>query len=560
MGGIAQFGLSQLSPDQQAALQQQLAPAQTSAQPQPATTGYNSDISSAGAQPINSPVAPGSTGDLESRAQQLGQTLQQQQQAPQQQQPQQQGFSQNNPYAAIAQDYMQRAQAAAPKPVTGPPVKQFLQHFFSGMGSSMQLAAGITPPDIRAQQLQQHAMTMMQAANQWEETQGMQRYRNALTSKMEQDAAFEAQMQPMRLTQEQQTIQQQNAAFQQSQQTVHPAMSAEDLKSLGVPDDLAKQYQGKPLTSADFGALKDLSAAGATKIFDYGRSGQGTGKGQWLVDKNYTPIKQLSPISESGSARELQREQFAQQNAQMKGASTVVVAWDPNEASPDGSKGRNVVMTQGAAQQRGLFNYKADPSTINSTIGGFNDVQNKMNMLADVVNNPQQMGQVQAGIAADLIKGANKGVTVGISGLTVDMSNPNSQVYASQLAQANQATRNFVAASIAAHEAITQLPRLQTFGKSNRMTQQQMEAAQNMLPAAGDDPRMAAQKMDSVQTTIDPLRKQLPKMPGADLLPTWKEKQTSVFPSVGTQQGPTQPVTGGAGFNWNNYPVASAPR
>jgi hypothetical protein len=57
------------------------------------------------------------------------------------------------------------------------------------------------------------------------------------------------------------------------------------------------------------------------------------------------------------------------------------------------------------------------------------------------------------------------------------------------------------------------------------MTQQQMEAAQNLLPAPGDDAPRARQKMQALQTTIDPLRKQVPHMPGAESIPSWLEKQ-----------------------------------
>jgi hypothetical protein len=102
MGGIAQFALSQMSPDQIAALEQQTQPAQPSPQPQTATTGYSSDLASPAAMPISSPTAPGSTADLENRAaqgpQQLGQQLQQQQ-TPQQQPGQ---WSPENPHAKLA--------------------------------------------------------------------------------------------------------------------------------------------------------------------------------------------------------------------------------------------------------------------------------------------------------------------------------------------------------------------------------------------------------------------------------------------------------------------------
>jgi hypothetical protein len=54
-----------------------------------------------------------------------------------------------------------------------------------------------------------------------------------------------------------------------------------------------------------------------------------------------------------------------------------------------------------------------------------------------------------------------------------------------------------------------------------------MEASQAMLPAPGDDAGLAAQKMRSLQTTIDPLRKQMPHMQGAELIPTWMEQNQS---------------------------------
>lgn len=546
MGSIGQYGFAQQFQDQPQPTPDQIAAVQpTAPTPQPATTGYASDISSFGAMPITSPTAPGSVGDLENQAtqsrQQLGQALQQQQQP--RQQPGQ--WSEQNPYAPIAKQYQDQWTAMQPKPDGSGGVKQFLSKFFTGMGGSMMLQAGLTPPDVRRDQVGQHMTTMMQLANQWEEMQGMQRYREALTGKMQQDADFERQMQPLRLQQEQQTV----AAGQQAATTIHPAMSAADLKTLGVPDDLAAQYQGKPLTSADFSALKDLSAAGATKIYDYGVDGTGANKGQWLVDRNYNPTKQLSPVSETGRATALQKQEFAQQQALLKGASQLVVAFDPGIQNPDGSRGGNVVIPQGQARQQGLTNYyKADPSTINSTVGGFNDVQQKINMLADVANDPNRMGKVQPELAAAMLA-HGKGITLGAFGTSIDPSRINEGLYADDVRSANQATRDYVAAMGAAHEAMTQLPRLQTFGKSSRMTQQQMEAAQNLLPQPGDaaNPAYAQQKMDALQTTLDPLRKQLPRMQGADLIPSWKElrrnQQTSVLQSTG-QQGVTQNQSG----------------
>src|ERR1700757_3695745 len=99
-----------------------------------------------------------------------------------------------------------------------------------------------------------------------------------------------------------------------------------------------------------------------------------------------------------------------------------------------------------------------------------------------------------------------KGITLSVGGhgggasggVGVDTSRINEDLYGHDVLKANQPTRDFVSAYVGAHEAITQLPRLQTFGKSNRMTEKQMEAAQNLLPQPGDR-EFAAQKMTSLQ-------------------------------------------------------------
>ena len=128
----------------------------------------------------------------------------------------------------------------------------------------------------------------------------------------------------------------------------------------------------------------------------------------------------------------------------------------------------------------------------------------------------------------------------GSGGVGLDMSNVNEALYSRDVGKANQATRDFVFAFVGAHEAITQLPRLQTFGKSNRVTESQMQAAVNLLPQPGDRD-FASQKMTSLQGMIDPLRKQIPRMPGADLQPSWLEQrqqqQRQQAPSGGSNLG-----------------------
>jgi hypothetical protein len=217
------------------------------------------------------------------------------------------------------------------------------------------------------------------------------------------------------------------------------------------------------------------------------------------------------------------------------------VAYDPNYQNPDGSKGGNVVMNKEDAASKGLTHYKADASGINSLVAGFNDVQNKINGLASIANDPSRMSQVDPGLAARMLA-HGKGVTFGASGLgssiSIDTSRINEEAYAHEVQIANQATKDYVTAFGGAHEAITQLPRLQTFGKSSRMTQQQMEAAQNLLPQPGDG-TMAGQKMVALQQMLDPLRKQIPNMPGAVQIPSWMQGGQKQAPQA-PQQAPQQ--------------------
>jgi hypothetical protein len=221
---------------------------------------------------------------------------------------------------------------------------------------------------------------------------------------------------------------------------------------------------------------------------------------------------------------------IALQNAKSSGELNAV-AYDPNYQNPDGTKGANVVMNKEEAQAKGLTHYKAEANKINTVVAGMNDVQNKLNQLADVVTDPQRMGQVDPGTAAAMLA-YGKGLSLEIGGhgggasggAGIDTSRINEKLYARAVAHANQATRDYVTAYVGAHEAVTQLPRLQTFGQSNRMTEKQMEAAINLLPHPGDG-AMASQKMTSLQGMLDPLRKQIPHMPGAESVPSFLEQR-----------------------------------
>ena len=213
--------------------------------------------------------------------------------------------------------------------------------------------------------------------------------------------------------------------------------------------------------------------------------------------------------------------QKAQDNTELN-----AVAYDPNYQNPDGTKGANVVMSKTDAAAKGLSHYKADAGKINSLVAGFNDVQTKVNSVADVVNGADA-GKIQADVAASLLKdqGFEFGAHAGGLGFQLPTAIVNTKAYASDLAQANQATRNYVTTLLGAREAITQLPRLQTFGQSSRMTHEQMLAAIKQLPVPGDDPALMQQKLTALQGVLDPLRKQVPHMPGAEKIPSWLEKR-----------------------------------
>jgi hypothetical protein len=494
--------------------------------------------------PINSTVIPGSTQDLENRAAQAPQQVGQQIQA--QRSPQQApgAYSSENPYAPIVQDYQARAQATAPKePGTG--VKGLLTSYFKGMGSGMMVQAGLTPPDVRHDQIVQHLTAMTQMANQWEQLQGMSRYRDALTNKMQQDQAFESQMQPLRLQSEQQTL----AAGQQAATTIHPAMSAADLKALGVPDDLASQYQGKPLTSADFTALKDLSAAGATRIFDYGQDGAGTGKGQWLVDRNFNEIKQLSPISEAGRATSLAKQQFAQQNALIKGMQAPVYAYDPSQKM-------TVLTTQSQAQQGGMQAIRGVKETDirhdMSDTRVLNDVAVKSNNMLDSSAALDQNQNQRDIINWAMSQGENQ-IKLGAFGTQIPTGWINTLANSANMGSATQQTKDYVVNALSLREAAMGLQKVLT--GSARANDAQINALQATIPGLETNGALARQKLAAFTQNVDMLRQGIPKMPGIDVVPT----RSTNSPRAAGAASVSQP-TGSAGFNWNNYPVVGAPQ
>ncbi len=409
----------------------------------------------------------------------------------------------------------------------------------------MMVDSGLTPPNVRYDQLNQHAATMGQLRDNWEQMQGLMHYRDVLANGAQQQQQYEAQMQPLRLQEGQQAVQR----GQEAAQTIHPAMSASDLKALGVPDDLAGQYAGHQLTSADFAALKDLSAAGQTKIFDYGLDGSGPGKGQWLVSgKDYTPIKQLSPMSESGRATALQKQQFAQQNALLKGMQSPVYAYDPAQK-------QTVLTTQAQASQAGMQAIRGVKETDirNDTHDTrvLNDVAVKSNNLLDASaaldQNQNQRDMINWAMAQAEKDNQFK---VGAFGTQFPTGWFNTLLNSSNMGGATQLTKDYVVSVLSLREAAMGMQKVLT--GSARANEAQINALQATVPGLETNSALARQKLAAFTQNVDMLRQGIPRMPGIDVVPV-KSMNTP-------QQGSVTQTTGtGGGFNWNSFPVVGAP-
>ena len=500
------------------------------------------------AQPITSPVAPGSTADLENLAaqgpQQLGQQLQQQQPQPQQPQPQQPqgGFSPNNPYAPIAAQYKQQWDSMQPPPENGGGVKRLLSNFFQGMGNSMMVSGGLTPPNVRRDQIGQHMMTMMQAANQWEEMQNMSRYRDALTQKMTQDADFERQMQPLRLQAEQQAV----TAGQNALPTVRPVFSGADLASLGVPSNLASQFENKPLSEADMGSLRQMALAGKKQLFDYGQDGTGPNHGIWLMDSNYTPLRQVATISETGRSTAIAKLQAQQQANLIKQANASVYAYDPNQKA-------TVLTTAGAAQQGGMQAIRAvKEADIRKDISDsrvLNDVAVKSNNLLDSSAALDQ-NQNQRDMITWAMSQADRDnqFRAGAFGTSIPTGWLNTLMNSANMQGASQLTKDYVVNTLSLREAAMGMQRVLT--GSARANEAQINALQATVPGLETNSALARQKLAAFTQNIDMLRQGIPRIPGVDVVPlkTWSGPQTSVTQS--TQQAP-QP-----GFSFSQLPTS----
>jgi hypothetical protein len=489
---------------------------------------------------------PGSTQDLESQVSpdQALQRVQQQAQAQAQQQGPAPGqLSPDNPHAKLVNYFQGQLDQMGP-PSNSRGVKGALSNFFKSFGEAELSRFGVQPSWQRRQQLVENLEHANQLGSQWEEMQNMNRYRAALTNQMQQNSQFESQMQPLRLQAEQQAVQ----AGAQAATTIHPAMSAADLKSLGVPDDLATQYEGHPLTSADFAQLKDTSTmAGAnTRIFDYGQDGSGPNKGQWLVDKQFNPIKQLSPISETGRATALQKQQFAQQNALVKGMQSPVYAYDPTQKA-------TVLTTQAQASQAGMQAIRGVKETDirrdTADTRVLNDVAAKANNVMTYASAMDSWNPVEKQAVANILSSTGKdaNLEIGAFGTRFPTATINAMMNSESWHALSPDARNYVTSVLSLREASMGLQRVLT--GTARANESQINALQTTLPGYEIESGVVRQKLGAFTQNIDMLRQGIPRIPGIDVVPVraWSGPQSSAQQSVGapTAPGYTQNIPAG---------------
>jgi len=511
--------------------------------------GYGSN--SAAAWNSQTPQPAASTNDLESQAasgpSQVGQMFQQQQE--QQQQPQQQGgFSAGNPYLPLIQYHQQEVDANAPKQVPGGTVKGILTNFFSGMGNTLLTEAGQPNQNQKYQQAQTNLRLAIQGGNQWEDMQGTMRYRDAMIQKMQADTDFENRIRPGQEILQQQQIQE----GQQRLSTVQPVYTKDQLVAQGLPDFVAAQFAGKPLTQADEAIVSQnrqaYAAQNQLQSLDYGVDGTGPNKGRWWVNAvTKQPVSQYSSTSEAGSALNLAKYQAQQQNNLLKGLAQPVYAYDPKQNA-------TVLTTMTDARQGGMQNIRGvkqtDISKDEHDTRVLNDVAVKANAVMDASAamdtwNPAQMKAMQG-----VLDAANKDsqLEVGAFGARFPTSWWNTLATVSQQSMLSQQQRNYVVAVASLRESAMGLNRVLT--GSARANESQITALMQTIPGLETDSGMVRQKLGAFTQNVDMLRQGIPRMAGIDVIPVkqWSGPQTSVQQSTSgqpqqqTNRGTNQPT------------------
>jgi hypothetical protein len=398
------------------------------------------------------------------------------------------------------------------------------------MGGSMMAEAGLVPPVIRRQQLQQNMMNATTLAADWENKQSEVRYRSVLADRLQQESDFQRQMQPLQLQALQQGVQQ----GAQNTPTVRPSMTAADLASLGLPTDLATQFAGHPLSEADMTAVKQMASAGQKQLYDYGADGQGQGKGIWLVDKQYNPIKQLSPISETSRSTSLARQQMQMQLMQTQSGQTgidmVEGRLDPSQISPRSPQYPYVLNAANQYSQQTYgqpfdfakasadYTYMKNPQTQN-TLKMINAMSEPGGSIEIATNAARNLPQFNSTIANQVFNAA-----------------------ATQFGSAEAS--NFHTAMLGLADEYS---KVMGGGISSDTARQQ---SLDLLKTAYSKGQLAG--------AVDIMRKDITARKSA-LIGNNTYLQRQYSPRAAGAASAMQP-TATAGFNWNSFPVAGAPR
>ena len=245
------------------------------------------------------------------------------------------------------------------------------------------------------------------------------------------------------------------------------------------------------------------------------------------------------PFEEAKENRVAARQDARDDARAHKNDDQLVIAGEPGQQQTQ-------VMRKGELPQGWVQYPLKDPQALAGTVARFNDVQTKVNDLADFVQKGG-MAHIQPGLVGDAIAEINKDVKIGAFGAELPTARFNALLDQENYKAMNQASRDFVRAYGFAREALTQLPAIQTFGKSNRINDTQLKASLALLPdhrMAGNT-QAAMDQMQALQNVLDPLRKSIPQgLPGATMLPSFLERgqqQQQSAPAGAGQQAQPDP-------------------
>jgi hypothetical protein len=311
----------------------------------------------------------------------------------------------------------------------------------------------------------------------------------------------------------------------------------------GVPSQLPAALQamqapvnGKPNPAA-VAARTLATAIGGDRLDEFNEAV----KGKATAAEDLPNERQKAGFQEAAADRNAQRSEARASKKEHAHDEDLVIAYDPGND-------KNVVMAKGDLPRdaegklaQGWQHYPLkDPQQLAATVSRFNDVQTKVNQLAQFVQNGG-MEHIQAGLVGDAIAELDKDLKVGAFGAQLPTARINALLDQENYKAMSEPSRQFVRAYGFAKEAMTQLPAIQTFGKSNRINDTQLKASLQLLPDArmAGNTQAAKDQMVALQQILDPLRKGIPEMPGAKLLPSFMEQgaQPSARPGANTQPG-----------------------